>query len=63
MEPSRLTALVEAQHLPAADRDTFALPKNPYDVGLIGDGERWVIRRMRIDNASYVGDPPAIFAG
>ncbi|MET7462464.1 hypothetical protein [Nonomuraea sp. NPDC005501] len=63
VELSRLTALVEAQHPPAADRDTFALLKNPYDVGLIGDGERWGIRRMRIDNAWYVGGPAAIFAG
>ncbi|MEV0145855.1 MULTISPECIES: nuclear transport factor 2 family protein [unclassified Nonomuraea] len=62
-DTARLTALVEAQHLLSADHDTFALLKNPYDVGLIRDGERWVIRRMRIDNTWYVGDPAAIFAG
>jgi hypothetical protein len=56
-----LTALVEAQHLLTADRGTFALLKNPYDVELVRDGDRWVIRRMRIENAWYTGDPTAIF--
>ncbi|MFI0366776.1 nuclear transport factor 2 family protein [Actinomadura sp. 1N219] len=58
---ARLTALVEAQHLLTADHDTFALLKNPYDVELVRDGERWVIRRMRIDNTWYTGDPATIF--
>ncbi|MFI0454454.1 nuclear transport factor 2 family protein [Actinomadura sp. 6N118] len=62
-DTARLTALVEAQHLLTADHDTFALLKNPYDVDLVRDGERWVIRRMRIDNAWYTGDPTAIFGG
>lgn len=61
-DTARLTALVEAQHLLSADHDTFALLKNPYDVELIRDGERWIIGRMRIDNAWYTGDPTAIFA-
>ncbi|MEV0233694.1 nuclear transport factor 2 family protein [Nonomuraea sp. NPDC050786] len=60
-DTARLTALVEAQHLLTADPATFALLKNPYDVDLIRDGERWVIRRLRIDNAWYTGDPTAIF--
>jgi hypothetical protein len=60
-DTARLTALVEAQHLLTADHGTFALLKNPYDVELIRDGERWVIRRMRIDNAWYTGDPVAVF--
>jgi hypothetical protein len=58
---ARLTALVEAQHLLAADHGTFALLKNPYDVELVRDGDRWVIRRMRIDNTWYTGHPAAIF--
>ncbi|TDD28495.1 nuclear transport factor 2 family protein [Actinomadura sp. KC06] len=58
---ARLTALVEAQHLLTADHDIFALLKNPYDVELVRDGERWVIRQMRIDNAWYTGDPATIF--
>ncbi|CAG6396485.1 nuclear transport factor 2 family protein [Streptomyces cocklensis] len=61
-DAARLTALVEAQHLLTADHGTFALLKNPYDVDLVRDGDRWVIRRLRIDNAWYTGDPAAIFA-
>ncbi|MFI0485729.1 nuclear transport factor 2 family protein [Actinomadura sp. 9N215] len=62
-DTARLTALVEAQHLLTADHDTFALLKNPYDVELVRDRERWVIRRMRIANTWYTGDPVTIFGG
>jgi hypothetical protein len=58
---ARLTALVEAQHLLTADHTTFALLKNRYDVALVREADRWVVRRMRIDNAWYTGDPTAIF--
>jgi hypothetical protein len=58
---ARLTALVEAQHLLTADHATFALLKNHYDVDLVRDGERWVVRRMRIDNAWFTGEPARIF--
>lgn len=58
---ARLTALVEAQHLLVADRGTFSLLKNLYAVDLVRDGDRWVICRMRIDNAWFTGDPAAIF--
>ncbi|GAA4591790.1 nuclear transport factor 2 family protein [Planotetraspora phitsanulokensis] len=60
-DTAQLTALVEAQHLLTAGHAAFALLKNPYEVELIRDGERWVIRRLRIDNAWYTGDPTAIF--
>ncbi|TMR99217.1 nuclear transport factor 2 family protein [Nonomuraea basaltis] len=62
-DTARLTALVEAQHLLTADHNTYALLKNPYDVALVRDGQRWLIHRMSIDNAWYTGDPTAIFAG
>jgi hypothetical protein len=62
-DTARLTALVEAQHLLTADHAVFALLKNLYDVDLVRDGERWVIGRLRIDNAWYTGDPSAIFGG
>lgn len=62
-DTARLTALVEAQHLLSADHATYALLKNPYDVDLVREGERWVIRYMRIDNIWYTGDPTAIFGG
>ncbi|MEV4131948.1 nuclear transport factor 2 family protein [Dactylosporangium sp. NPDC049742] len=58
-----LTAIVEAQHLLTADHGTFALLKNLYDVELVRDGSRWVVRRMRIANVWYTGDPAAIFNG
>ncbi|MFJ9773578.1 nuclear transport factor 2 family protein [Kitasatospora sp. NPDC101157] len=60
-DTAHLTALVEAQHLLIADPATHALLKNPYDVELVRDGDRWVIRRMSIDNTWFTGDPAAIF--
>ncbi|WP_240929995.1 nuclear transport factor 2 family protein [Streptomyces coryli] len=60
-DTAHATALVEAQHLLTADHATHALLKNPYDVDLIRDGDRWVISRMSIDNTWYTGDPTAIF--
>jgi hypothetical protein len=60
-DTARLTALVEAQHLLADDPATHALLKNLYDVDLLRDGDRWVISRLRIDNAWFTGDPAAIF--
>ena len=60
-DTAQLTALVEAQHLLSADHATYALLKNPYVVELVRDGRRWLIHRMRIENAWYRGDPVAIF--
>ncbi|MGK3208289.1 nuclear transport factor 2 family protein [Amycolatopsis sp. MEPSY49] len=60
-DTARLTALVEAQHLLSADHGTHALLKNRYDVRLVRDGDRWVMRRVVIENAWYTGDPAAIF--
>lgn len=60
-DTARLTALVEAQHLLSADHGTHALLKNRYDVDLVRAGDRWVMRRVVIENAWYTGDPAAIF--
>ncbi|MGW5423144.1 nuclear transport factor 2 family protein [Streptomyces sp. NPDC003943] len=60
-DTAHATALVEAQHLLTADHATHALLKNPYEVDLVRDGARWVIRRLRIENTWYTGDPTAIF--
>ncbi|MDX3193336.1 nuclear transport factor 2 family protein [Streptomyces sp. MN03-5084-2B] len=60
-DAARLTALVEAQHLLSRDHGTHALLKNRYDVALVRDGDRWVMRRVVIENAWYTGDPGAIF--
>ncbi|MEV6832270.1 nuclear transport factor 2 family protein [Amycolatopsis sp. NPDC051102] len=61
-DTARLTALVEAQHLLSPGHGTHALLKNRYDVGLVRDGDRWVMRRVVIENAWYTGDPAAIFS-
>jgi len=58
-----LTAIVEAQHLLTADHTVHALLTNRYDVDLVRDQERWVVRRMIIENVWYTGDPTAIFGG
>ncbi|WP_067567933.1 nuclear transport factor 2 family protein [Nocardia acidivorans] len=57
-----MTALVEAQHLLTTDPSVHALLKNPYELELRRDGDRWLISRMRIDNIWFTGDPSAIFA-
>lgn len=58
-----LTALVEAQHLLTADHNQHALLKNPYEVTLVRDGRRWLIRSLRISNSWLTGNPHAIFGG
>ncbi|MEA5360127.1 nuclear transport factor 2 family protein [Amycolatopsis sp., V23-08] len=60
-DTAHLTAMVEAQHLLSPAHDTHALLKNRYDVDLVRDGDRWVLRRVVIENAWYTGDPAAIF--
>lgn len=59
-DTARLTAIVEAQHLPKGDHSRHALLKNLYDVDLVRDGRRWVMRRLWIDNVWYTGDPRVI---
>jgi hypothetical protein len=61
-DTAHLTALVEAQHLLSADHATHALLKNRYDVDLVREGDRWVMRRVVIKNAWYAGDPITIFS-
>ncbi|APB00205.1 nuclear transport factor 2 family protein [Nocardia seriolae] len=62
-DTARMSALIEAQHLLIDDHGTFALLKNPYELELVRDGERWLIHRMRIENTWYLGEPKAIFGG
>jgi len=59
-DTARLTAIVEAQHLPKADHTRHALLKNLYDVALVRDGSRWRMRRVHIDNVWFTGDPKVI---
>ena len=56
-DTARLTAIVEAQHLPKDDHRRHALLKNLYSVDAVRDGSRWVMRRVHIDNVWYTGDP------
>ncbi|MFI8221281.1 nuclear transport factor 2 family protein [Streptomyces sp. NPDC085932] len=58
-----LTALVEAQHVLIEDRRTYALLKNLYDVDLVRENNRWLIRRLVIENVWFIGNPKAIFVG
>ncbi|NUS17669.1 MAG: nuclear transport factor 2 family protein [Streptomyces sp.] len=60
---ARLTALVQAQHLLTAGHSRHALLANRYAVGLVPDGDRWVMRSVTIDNVWFTGDPHAIFGG
>jgi hypothetical protein len=59
-DTAHLTAIVEAQHVLTKDRGTHALLKNLYAAELVRDGQRWVIRRVRLDNVWFTGDPAAI---
>ena len=57
---ARLSAIVEAQHLPKEDHSRHALLKNLYDVLVVKDGTRWVIKHLYIDNVWFTGDPKVI---
>jgi hypothetical protein len=59
-DTARLTAIVEAQHLPKDDHSRYALLKNLYAVDAVREGSRWVMRHVRIDNVWYTGDPCVI---
>lgn len=56
-DTARLTAIVEAQHLPRDDHSRHALLKNLYDVELVRDGSRWLLQHVHIDNVWFTGDP------
>ena len=62
-DTARLTAIVEAQHLLAADHSKFALLKNYYETELVRAGSTWVLRKIRIDNSWYQGEPAVFFGG
>ncbi len=59
-DTARLTAIVEAQHLPKDDHSRHALLKNLYAVEAVRDGSRWVMRHVHIDNVWFTGDPRVI---
>lgn len=57
-----LCCLVEAQHIPNADRSRHLLLKNLYTVELVREGRRWVIDHMLIENLWMTGDPTVLFS-
>jgi hypothetical protein len=62
-DTARLSAIVEAQHLLSSDHSKFALLKNFYETELVRAGSVWVLRRIRIDNSWYLGEPALFFGG
>ncbi|POX56997.1 nuclear transport factor 2 family protein [Streptomyces sp. Ru71] len=56
-DAARLTALVEAQHLPGADHGRHLLLKNLYAVDLVRAGSHWRMRRVHVENVWYTGEP------
>lgn len=62
-DTARLSAVVEAQHLPADDHSRNALLKNLYAVDLVRDGARWRISKVHIDNVWFTGDPMVVVGG
>jgi len=62
-DAARVTALVEAQHLPKDDDSRNLLLKNMLDVELLCEHGRWLIARMRFRNMWKEGDPKVLFPG
>ncbi|MET0235919.1 MAG: nuclear transport factor 2 family protein [Kibdelosporangium sp.] len=62
-DAARLTAIVQAQHLMSTDHSKFALLTNYYETELVRAGHRWVLRRIRIENSWYEGEPTRFFGG
>ncbi|MCC3313757.1 nuclear transport factor 2 family protein [Nocardia africana] len=61
-DTATMTALWRLSTCSSPTLRSHALLKNPYEVELRRDGDRWLISRMRIDNTWFTGDPGAIFA-
>jgi hypothetical protein len=60
---SRVTALIEAQHLPKDDESRNLLLKNMLDVELFREHGHWLIYRMTFRNMWKEGDPKVLFPG
>jgi hypothetical protein len=55
-DAANLYALVEAQHVPLADRSRHFLFKNQYTTDLVRDGNLWLIKHLYIENLWTDGD-------
>lgn len=59
-DTARLTALVEAQHLPTGDHSRHALLKNMYAVTARREADLWRMEHVHIDCVWFTGDPRVI---
>jgi len=58
---AKVTALIEAQHLPRGDHSRHLLLKNQLSVELSRGDDCWAIDRMRFDNVWRTGDAKVLF--
>ena len=56
-DTAKLYAIVEAQHLPPNDHSRHCLMKNQYDVSLVRQGDRWVIKHLIVHGVWFTGEP------
>jgi ketosteroid isomerase-like protein len=62
-DSASLSALVEAQHLPANDHTRHLLMKNRYQVELVRSNTQWLIKSVVIHNIWSDGDIKVITGG
>ncbi|NUU20066.1 MAG: nuclear transport factor 2 family protein [Streptomycetaceae bacterium] len=62
-DTARLTAIVEAQHLPEDDHSRHLLLKNRYDVELARVEGGWAMRHLVVENVWFTGDPKVLAGG
>lgn len=60
-DAATLFALVEAQHVPRADRTRHLLLKNFYWVDVVRSGDGWRARHVRVESAWWHGMPDVLF--
>ena len=61
-EAASLVALVDAVHIARADRTDRFRMMNRYEARLVGRSEVWVLRRVRIVNVWFEGDPRVLLS-
>jgi hypothetical protein len=55
-DTASLYALIEAQHVPLADRSRHFLFKNQYTIDLVRESDLWLIKHLHIENLWTDGD-------
>ncbi|GAA6617390.1 nuclear transport factor 2 family protein [Scytonema sp. NUACC26] len=56
-DTAKLYAIVEAQHIPPNQRSRHCLMKNQYDVSLVREGEKWLIKHLIVNGVWFTGEP------